>query len=239
MEWYRIDILFCSTYSISVDKQIETSYHFDVIVNGRSVGNMQRQDIINSLEAIARQHNGMIRTKAAENGGVSRAMLSKLYNEGLLSRLAVGQYVFAAELGDDMMSLGRRSNFIVFSHESALFLNGLSERTPFVHAVTIPSSSTLIASLREQCKVYYVKDALHGMGKAMLKTTMGNLVPAYGPERTVCDVIRSRSRVAEETLLPALKMYAASPGKDLVKLSIYAEAFGVTSVVRSYLRGLV
>ncbi len=200
---------------------------------------MQRQDIINSLEVIAGQNNGMIRTKAAANSGVSRAMLSKLYKEGLLSRLAAGQYVFATELGDEMLLLSQRSNFIIFSHESALFLNGLSERTPFVHTVTIPSSGTLIASVREHCKIYYVRDALHGMGKTMLKTTMGNLVPAYGPERTICDVIRSRGRIAEETLLPALKMYAAGPHKDLVKLSIYAEAFGVTNVVRGYLKGLL
>lgn len=226
-------------FLVSVDNHIETSYYFDVIVNERRADKMNRQDIINNLEAIAHQHNGLIQTKTAVDHGVSRMMLSKLNKAGILFRIANGQYVFASELGDDMLSLSRRSGLIVFSHESALFLNGLSERTPFEHAVTIPSSSTLIASVRQLCKVYYVKDALFEMGKTMLKTTMGNLVPAYGPERTICDIVRSRSRVAEETLLSSLKMYAASPLKDLVKLGACAEAFGVTNIVRSYLRGLL
>jgi predicted transcriptional regulator of viral defense system len=210
-----------------------------VIVNGRRVDEMQRPDIIKNLELIARQHSGMIQTKTAESSGVSRMMLSKLNKEGTLSRVAAGQYVFAWELGDEMLTLSRRSGLIIFSHESALFLNGLSERTPFEHTVTIPSSSTLIAPVRQLCKVYYVRDALYEMGKTMLKTTMGNFVPAYGPERTICDIIRSRSRISVETLLSSLKMYTAGSHKNLVELGIFAEAFGIGNVVRSYLRGLL
>lgn len=200
---------------------------------------MNTSEIANILESISQKNNGLILTKTAEANGVSRAMLSKLCKTGFLSRIAMGQYVFATELGDEMLSLSQRSSLIVFSHESALFLNGLSERTPFEHTVTIPSSKKLAISFNNCCKVYYVKDELVDVGKTALKTTFGNPVPAYDSERTICDIIRSRSRIADETFLSSLKRYAANPKKNLTKLNEYAEAFDMKDAVRRYMEVLL
>ena len=138
-----------------------------------------------------------------------------------------------------LLSLSMRSKFIVFSHESALFLNGISERTPFELTVTIPSSKKLGLAISGQCKIYYVKDALMDLGKTMLLTTHGNLVPAYDLERTICDLIRSRNRIASETFFSSLKLFAAYPKKNLSKLYTYAEAFKMTSSVRQFLEILL
>jgi predicted transcriptional regulator of viral defense system len=200
---------------------------------------MTRIEIMNILESIYNQNNRLIITRTAEAKGVSRAMLSKLCKIGILSRMAMGQYVFAADVGDELFALSQRSDLIVFSHESALFLNGLSERTPFEHTVTIPSSKKLASSISEHCKVYYVKDEFLDLGKTTLKTTMGNPVPVYDSERTICDIIRSRSRIADETFLSSLKLYAASRKKNLAKLNTYAEAFGMTNAVRRYMEVLL
>lgn len=200
---------------------------------------MKSEKIINILETVSHQNNGLIITQAAEAAGVSRAMLSYLYKKGILSRIAVGQYVFASELGDEMLSLSQRSNLIVFSHESALFLNGISERTPFIHTVTIPSSKKLGASISRQCKIYYVKDELVNLGKTILHTPQGNPVPAYDLERTICDLIRSRNRISTETFISSLKLYATSPEKNLTRLSAYAEAFGISNAVRKYMEVLL
>ena len=200
---------------------------------------MKSTEIISILETVSHNNNGIILTKSAEVAGVSRAMLSKLSKKGTLSRIAVGQYVFAAELGDEMLSLSLRSKLIIFSHESALFLNGISERTPFEHTVTIPSSKKLGAAISEHCKVYYIKDALVDIGKTALKTPQGNPVPAYDMERTICDIIRNRNRLSSETFLTSLKLYAAHPKKNLTKLNNYAEAFEIKAVVRQYMEVLI
>lgn len=98
---------------------------------------MSSEEILKVLTAISKQSNGLITTKEAGVNGVSRAMLSKLCNLGKISRISAGQYVFATELGDELFSLSKRSSLFIFSHETALFLNGISERTPFEHTVTI------------------------------------------------------------------------------------------------------
>lgn len=200
---------------------------------------MNQNAYMNILESVSEENNGLIITKMAVANGVSRAVLSKLCKKGLLSRIAVGQYIFASELGDEMLSLSHRSSLIIFSHESALFLNGLSERTPFKHTVTIPSSKKLAVSISNHCKVYYVKDDLMDLGKTTLINTLGNPVPTYDPERTICDIIRSRSRIDNELFLSSLKLYAANKKKNLIKLNAYAEAFKMKKSVKRYMEVLL
>lgn len=191
------------------------------------------------LKAISNTNNGLILTKKAVDNGVSRASLSQLCKDGKISRVAVGQYILSEDLNDEMFSLGIRSNMIIFSHESALFLNGISERTPFEHTVTIPSSKTLARSISSQCKIYYIKDELHELGKTQLLTPMSNMVWAYDIDRTICDIVRSRSRMADEIVLSSLKQYAASSNKNLANLSMYASKMGILQQVRNYMEVLL
>ena len=194
---------------------------------------------IDVLKELSNENDGLILTRAAEEKGISRSNLSKLCKNGKITRVANGQYVLKDELNDEMLSLQLRSRFIVFSHESALFLNGISERTPFEHTVTIPSSKTLASSISCECKIYYIKDELHGMGKIQLPTIMGNLVWTYDMDRTICDIIRSRSRIADETFIASLKQYAASSNKNLGKLNQYASKMGIVAKVRKYMEVLL
>ncbi|MBQ2612142.1 type IV toxin-antitoxin system AbiEi family antitoxin domain-containing protein [bacterium] len=194
---------------------------------------------LNILKNIAAKNNGLILTKTASDYGISRMVLSNYCKSGKITRVAVGQYVFPEDLNDEMFSLGIRSDYIIFSHETALFLNGISERIPFEHTVTIPSSKSLSRSISNGCKIYYIKDTLYDVGKTKLTTPMGNKVSAYDMERTICDIVRSRSRIADETFIAAIKNYAENPNKNLANLSLYATKMGVLSQVRKYLEVLL
>lgn len=192
-------------------------------------------DFMKELATIAKERGGIIETGIAQKHGVSRAMLSKLYKAGKIQRIAQGQYIFSEEMQDELLSISMRSGKIVFSHETALFLHGLSDRTPFEHTITTPTGCNPSAEIKLECKVYYIRPELFELGKTALKTPSGNSVPAYDLERTICDVVRSRSRVGTETFLYALKQYAADPKKDLNKLNIYAKQLHVANVLRHYL----
>lgn len=191
------------------------------------------------IAAIAKSHGGIIETKVAALHGIPKAILYKLCKEETICRIAKGQYILADDMEDELLAISNRSSRIVFSHETALFLHGISDRTPFVHACTAPSGCIPSPSLQSACKVYYIKPELFLLGKTILKTPAGNDVPAYDLERTICDVIRSRSRLGTETLLMALKLYAMRPQKDLNKLNDYAKTMRVSAVLRQYLEVLL
>lgn len=196
-------------------------------------------DFMKELASVAKAHGGIIETKIAAQHGISKAMLSKLYQEGKISRIAKGQYILPDDMQDELLSISRRSGRIIFSHETAIFLHGISDRTPFEHTVTAPSGCIPSAAIRTECKVYYIKQELFELGKTALTTPAGNAVPAYDLERTICDVIRSRNKLGTETFLSALKQYAASPKKNLNKLNEYAKQMRVANVMRQYLEVLL
>ena len=196
-------------------------------------------DYITELTAIAKEHGGIIEAKVAAQRGISKAMLYKLCKEDKIHRIIKGRYILPDDMQDELLSISKRSDRIVFSHETALFLHGISDRTPFEHTVTAPSGCIPSTAIKAECKVYYIKPELFELGRTLLKTPAGNKVSAYDLERTICDCIRSRNKMGTETFLAALKMYAASPKKDLNKLNAYAKQMRVANVLRQYLEVLL
>ena len=99
-------------------------------------------------------NNNMITTVQMEELGFTRALLSLYVKEGLLERGRHGIYILPDSVHDDMYTLMLCSEKIIFSHETALFLNHLSDRTPFEHSVTIPSNTKLSKQLLGECNCF-------------------------------------------------------------------------------------
>jgi predicted transcriptional regulator of viral defense system len=196
---------------------------------------MQLHDELNNFL----QKKKIITTEEFVSLGYSKMLLTKYVRAGLLERVHHGVYALPNSAQDDMWLLSKISEYIVFSHDSALFLNGLSERTPFVHSITIPSNKTLPKTAKGTCICYYIKPNLYEIGIIERKTTFGNLLKCYDAERTICDILRSRNRLDEETVISAIKNYAGSSGKDLNKLSFYAEQLHATKKLKQYLEVLL
>ena len=196
-------------------------------------------DTISKLQNIAKKNGGIITTSNAIQEGISRALLWKLNNEKKIQRIARGQYIFEDDIQDELLSIGLRSDKIIFSHETALYLHGISDRTPFEHTLTVPTGCIPSAVVQNECKMYFIKPELHDLGRTMLKTPFGNEVSGYDLERTICDIVRSRNKVGTETFLAALKAYAERPDKDLNRLYRYAKMLRVSGILRKYLEVLL
>lgn len=192
-----------------------------------------------AIETSARANNGIVTASQANAAGCSRAVLSLCVRAGLLERVARGVYLFPGAMEDELAVLAVRSKRIVFSHETALFLNGLAERTPVRHAATFPRSAVPRAGLRDAIRCHYVPPELWNLGKTVRRTSFGTPVPCYDAERTVCDLVRSRNKLDEETFLAGLRLYAASPAKDVARLDDYARRLKVSRAVRRYMEVLL
>lgn len=183
--------------------------------------------------------NNLITAQKIQEMGFSRALLSSYVKNGLLERVRQGVYSLPDSVHDDLFLLEFSSPKIVFSHETALFLNGISERTPFVHTVTIPTGSFLPKSIKNDVICFYIKPELYEIGLVQKKTTFGNIVKCYNAERTLCDILRSKNRIDDETFVNAVKNYAASKEKDINLLASYAQKFNVFNLAKQYLEVLL
>ncbi|MCF0217017.1 MAG: type IV toxin-antitoxin system AbiEi family antitoxin domain-containing protein [Fibrobacteraceae bacterium] len=179
--------------------------------------------------------NGILSAADVVSMGFSRNLLSVYVREGLLVRVKQGLYSLPDWMEDDMFTLARGYPRMVFSHESALFLNGLSDRTPFIHAVSIPKNTSLSAAQREKCICHYVKPEFYDMGIITCKTVFGNEVRCYNAERTICDLVRAKNKTDIETLTAALKNYAASKDKNVALLGSYASSLKVIKEIQMYM----
>jgi hypothetical protein len=77
------------------------------------------------------------------------------------------------------------------------------------------------------------------VGLTTAKTPFGHTVPVYDMERTICDLLRSRSRIEIQTFQGALKAYARRKDKNLRALMQYAGMFKVEKILRQYLEVLL
>jgi predicted transcriptional regulator of viral defense system len=166
-------------------------------------------------------------------------MLSNLAANGLVERIARGQYALPGAASDELFVWQQRAPRVIYSHETALYLHDMAERAPLRHAITLPGDCKLSATFPADLKVYYVKPALHELGVVLLPSKMGHRVRAYDIERTVCDILRNKRRIDAQTVVTALKNYAAASHKNLNRLRRYAEAFRLTKTLQQYLEILL
>ena len=181
-------------------------------------------------DVLAKQ-KGPITSQDISALGVSRTMLGRYVSAGLLERVGRGLYTSVDVLPDEIFALSKRNEKMIFSHATALFLLGMSERTPFNHYVTVRSGDTIPVSLRQDLICFYVKDELIDLGRIDVTTQFGNIVPCYNLERTICDLIRNRRRLDEELFLSTMKAYAADKSRNISRLGEYAQCMGIEEKV--------
>ena len=212
----------------------EKMYIFVIKVNFRR-GSIMKKAILDA----AKRNGDMLTTAQAVRYGISKTMLAKYVEQNKLIRVRHGLYALPDSIIDDVFALYLQNPNIVFSHESALFLNGLAERTPFKQSVTVPSNRVLPKPVKEQCSCFYIRPIYFKLGLTRRKTTFGNDVPCYDAERTVCDIVRSRRRIDEETVVAAIKNYARSVQKDLFKLYEYSTTMSIYPTIKQYMEVLI
>jgi len=195
---------------------------------------------VNSFKALNESENcGIFKTEDLIKMGFSKPTIAKYCNKGYLKKVSHGIYITPNAIEDNLYIMTLISNKIIVSHENALYLNGLSERTPFSYTVTMSDGSKLPSSLKDNTKCFYVSKKNINLGLEKRKTIFGNEVPCYNAERTICDLVRSRNKSDNETLIMAIKNYAAYQNKDLNRLYKYAKTFKVYKIIKQYLEVLL
>ena len=154
-------------------------------------------------------------------------------------KVAHGIYAKKNALIDPLFIISKRCPQAVFSHDEALFYYGLIDNEPQKVTFTIYSGYNKTKLQKDNYKVFTIKKDLLDLGKIYIEDQFKNVVSIYDLERTICDLIRSRSYYDVETFNKALKTYAKRKDKDLGKLFEYARKFSIDKILRKYLEILL
>ncbi len=191
------------------------------------------------LKKLIKAKDGVILTKDVQKAKIPRQYLSILTKKDELERVAQGIYVTRDTLKDEMYSVQVRSDKIVFSNETALYMHDLTDRDPLVYSVTVPRGSATNRLRKSGLNVTTVKEELHSLGVEKMKTIHGRAVQVYDIDRTICDIVRNYNKMDRDMFYVALKRYAKSKDKNLYRLNKYAEKFRIESKVIQYMQGVM
>lgn len=179
--------------------------------------------------------SGILLTRDAMKAGISKPALYRYIRENGFDQVAHGVYASPDAWEDKNYILSLRCPQGVISHDEALYKYGLIDREPMRQTITIYTGYGTSRLVADDIKVFTVKRELLNVGREMVKTPHGHMVPMYNRERTICDLVRSRNYFEIQDFQTALKSYAGSSGKDLNKLMEYAKLFHVDRLIREYM----
>ena len=191
------------------------------------------------LNQLIKEHGGTIQTFQVLEAGISKPVFYAYIKEKGLEQAAHGVYVSTDAWTDTMYLLHLRCKQAVFSHETALFFHDLTDREPIRYTVTVRTGYNPSRLQENGIQVYTIKRELHEIGVITAKTPFGHTVPVYDMERTICDLLRSRSRMEIQIFQDALKQYVRRKDKNLRTLMQYAAMFHVEKILRQYLEVLL
>ncbi|MDH6367609.1 MULTISPECIES: abortive infection protein [unclassified Breznakia] len=185
-------------------------------------------------------NNEYISVKQACKLGVGRHVLAEFTKQGKLNRVKRGVYSLPDEFIDEYELLQAKRSKVVYSYNTALFLHGLSDRTPQKIHISVPQGYNVnrLKNNRNILKVHYVKNTLFSLGIEEVTSPQGGKVNVYNKERCICDIIKDKKNMDIQIYQDAIKMYFKSDRKDLRKLIKYSKVLNVEAKVRNYIEVL-
>jgi len=204
-----------------------------MIVNGKS-------DPLNTIRDLLKKQNGILSASDLAKVGIPRTYLSILEKNGEIQRVARG--IYSSTVGnmvDEMAALQMRFRGAIFSHETALYLLDLTDRTPLFFSVTVPSGFNATSLKASGAKVYFVQRDVYPLGLTTMKSSHGNNLKTFNLERTICDVVRTRNEMDVQFVNQVLKKYVNLRERNINQLMDYAGQFGIQKIMREYIEVLL
>jgi predicted transcriptional regulator of viral defense system len=194
---------------------------------------------IEKIRDILRDQNGILLTSDLAKYEIPRTYLSILEMNGEIQRVSRGVYSDTNYMIDEMVSIQSRYKGAIFSHETALYLLELTDRSPLFYSVTVPTGYNATSLKAGGAKVFFVNRDLYLLGLTSMKSPHGNDIKTFNLERTICDVLRSKNRVDVQLINESLKRYVGKKERNIDLLYSYALQFSIQKIVRETIEVLL
>lgn len=191
------------------------------------------------LDQLIKKSNGYITAKESVKYGVHRQYLSMYVQENKLEKVAPGVYQTPLSWNDGLYQLQSNKKKMIYSHETALYLHGLSDREPERVSITLPTGYRTTSYKDLNVQTFTMNAGLFEEGVQTITTVFGNTVKVYNKERTLCDIVRSRSKIEANVIIQAFKLYFLNPDYNVSLLMKYATLLRVKKQVQPFIEILL
>ncbi|MEW6621940.1 MAG: type IV toxin-antitoxin system AbiEi family antitoxin domain-containing protein [Bacillota bacterium] len=196
-------------------------------------------DNIEKIQEMLAQNNGIITASQITEANIPRHYLKKMLDMELLTKVDRGIYIKPEMWEDEMYILQYKYSRGIFSHETALYIHGLTDRTPMKYTMTFPYGYHVHSLKEENVKIKKSVKDLYDLGLTNGVSPCGNPIRLYDMERTLCDIVKGNNTCDIQIVNQAMKQYAKMPGKNITQLFEYAEKVRVKPKILNYMEVLL
>lgn len=176
------------------------------------------------LKKYLKNNYGYICTKEFEKIGISKSMIPKLIEDGIIRKVAYGIYIDNNLIEDEYFILQKRISSLVFSYNTACYLLELSDRSPLKLDITVIKGN----HINDDVNCHYVTKDKFNIGIIEVKSPYGNPIKIYNAERCICDILKNPNSVDIEVYNKIINNYFKRRNKDLITLEKYAKELNVS-----------
>jgi predicted transcriptional regulator of viral defense system len=191
------------------------------------------------LLEMSEKNAGYLFTSEVVEHGISKTYLAKFLKENEFERVAQGIFVAPDVWPDELYILQKTSPKVVFSGETALYLNNLTDREYSKIHVTVPRGYNSSHLRRRGIEVAKEREDIYTLGRTHMESGFGNILTVYDRERSVCEAIISRNKMDIQTFQTVMKEYMRDKSKNLTILIHYAECMNIRDEVMKYVEVMV
>lgn len=190
----------------------------------------------NKIEKIIKKNNGILYASDIEENNINRYYVRKLIEEDYIKRITHGIYALTNKNINEFWLMNQRYKNGIYSHNTALYFYGLTDRTPLRLDMTFPSNNRVT---NEYLRIHYIKFDKHELGLITREIEPGFKISLYNIERTICDIIRDKNKIDPQIFNIALKEYSKLKYKKLHLLYQYAKEFNIETKLEQYMEVLI
>lgn len=194
---------------------------------------------IEKIVELAKINNGMVTATQVSDAMIPRRCLSECVNKGVLNKVNRGVYVVVNAWEDEMFILQYKYPKGIFSYETALYLHGLSDRTPHSYTMTFPKGYNITAAKTNQVVARIVNGENYELGLIEMQSPCDNKIMVYDVERTLCDIVKGNHTCDIQIVNSAMKNYVRLKNKNINKLFDYAIQLKVKAQIAHYMEVLL
>lgn len=198
--------------------------------------------LVEELAGHVARHGGVATSSELKAAGFSAGLIAHAREVGLVERVTRGVYCTPDVFDDDFLIIGARWRKCIFSHGSALYLNGLSDRLPAVQSVSVPRGyhPARLGVEFPGIQIHWVRGECYELGVSSVTTPAGNSVRCYSAERSIADLLKQRrfGGIDPQLVRDAIGGYFKREDKDLHALSRMCQTLGVGPELQVYLEVL-
>lgn len=187
---------------------------------------------------IANANHGIVTASEVDKARIARRALSELCEGEKLIRVQRGIYATEDAWADEFFLAQYRFSNGVFSHETALYLHGYSDRVPERFIMSFPFGENVKRIKDAEIKPIVLRN-FYELGKTTITTSGGHTVSIYSIERTLVDILKPTRQTDIQLIAPAYKQYLKSSERNIPMLMDYADKFKRKDKVMSYLEVLL